>query len=170
MCRSLMVAQPITTATILSMWSSPGSPPYPYLSTSSMVEPDQILETGSRPFSTTLMITIPLADMETRTLSPLPNRTRAHAAKRLRRSVASMVAIGVSLPSCRDRALWAGFSIFYQFCNVHNLPKAISHTSGHRRYDAKRFMDADEVVIHHVQRDRVGVVFDFLGECVGSGG
>ena len=30
-------------------------------------------------------------------------------------------------------------------------------------------MDADEIVIHHVQCDRVGVVFDLLGEGVGQG-
>jgi transposase InsO family protein len=36
------------------------------------------------------------------------------------------------------------------------------HTSGHRRGNAKHLTDTDEVIIHHVQRDGIGVVLDLL--------
>src|SRR5688572_20743965 len=40
--------------------------------------------------------------------------------------------------------------------------------SGHRRSNAQRLMDADKVVIHHVERNGVSVVLDLLGEGVGQ--
>ncbi len=49
-----------------------------------------------------------------------------------------------------------------QLGDIRNLPKPISNASGHRRGDAKRLMDADEIVIHHMERDGVGVVLDLL--------
>ena len=62
------------------------------------------------------------------------------------------------------------FLRFDQRGDIPDLPKAISNASGHRRSDAQRLMDADEVVIHHVQRNRVGVVLDLLREGVGKAG
>jgi hypothetical protein len=29
-------------------------------------------------------------------------------------------------------------------------------------------MDADEIIVHREQRDRIFVIFDFLGECIGE--
>jgi hypothetical protein len=43
-----------------------------------------------------------------------------------------------------------------QLHEIANLPKAVRNASGHSLGDAKRLMDADKVVIHHVERDRVG--------------
>ena len=48
--------------------------------------------------------------------------------------------------------------------DVGNLPKPISHTSSHRWSDAKRLMDADEIIIRHVKRDCIGMVLDLLGK------
>ena len=42
----------------------------------------------------------------------------------------------------------------------------IANASFHRRGDTQRLMNAAEVVIHEVERERVLVVLDFLGECI----
>ncbi len=44
--------------------------------------------------------------------------------------------------------------------NIRNLPKPIAYASGHRRRRPQLRMYLDEVVIHHVKRDRMDVVLD----------
>jgi hypothetical protein len=46
--------------------------------------------------------------------------------------------------------------------NIDNFPKAIRHASGHCWRDFQRVVQPDEIVIHQVQRNRAGMVFDFL--------
>lgn len=50
--------------------------------------------------------------------------------------------------------------------DIADLPKPIGNLGRHRRTHPKLGVNADEVVIHHVQRDRVGVVLDLLREPV----
>ena len=47
-----------------------------------------------------------------------------------------------------------------------DLPNMISDARRHRGRHAQGLMDAREVVVHEVERDRVGVVLDLLGEGV----
>src|SRR4051812_28715718 len=54
--------------------------------------------------------------------------------------------------------------------DIFHRPQPIRHASGHRGSDAKRLMDADEVVEHEVERQRVVVVFELLRERVGEPG
>jgi hypothetical protein len=46
--------------------------------------------------------------------------------------------------------------------DVANLPKLFGNASRHYRRNTKRLMDADEIVKHLMQRDRISVVFDLL--------
>ena len=56
----------------------------------------------------------------------------------------------------------AALGLLNQRHNIRHIPKPIGNASGHGRGDAQRLMDADEVVIGHVQRDRVQVMLDLL--------
>ena len=59
--------------------------------------------------------------------------------------------------------------IFPSFKHAHDIadpPKLVGHASRHRRSDAKRFVDADEIVVGREQRDRVRMVLKFLAECI----
>ena len=46
--------------------------------------------------------------------------------------------------------------------NITDFPKPTSHASGHCRGNLKRRVNAAEIVIHVVERDRKSVVLDFL--------
>ena len=46
----------------------------------------------------------------------------------------------------------------------------LSNASFHCRGDAKRFVNADKVVIHHVKRDGMGVIFDLLLKGISQAG
>jgi len=67
--------------------------------------------------------------------------------------------------SCSQPHL-ACFPILQYADHVRNFPQLRGDASRHCRSAAKRLMNADEIVIHEVQRDRVSVVLGFFG---GSG-
>ena len=46
--------------------------------------------------------------------------------------------------------------------NIGHFPKFVGHASGHRGSDPERLVNADEIVIHRMERDRGGVVFDLF--------
>jgi hypothetical protein len=77
--------------------------------------------------------------------------------------------LSVVLP-IRATFRWFRVRCFNQHSDVCNVPEAIRNTCCHRRCYAQCLMDADEVVIHHVQRDRVSMVFDLLGKAIGQAG
>ena len=52
--------------------------------------------------------------------------------------------------------------ILYRLRDITNLPKPVRHASRHGRGHSQLRMDAHEVVMHHVERDRVGVVRKLL--------
>lgn len=62
------------------------------------------------------------------------------------------------------------FGLLHQFYDVGNLPNTMRNASGQRRRNAQRLMDAGEVVVHVVQRDRRDVVIEILRECVCEAG
>ncbi len=53
---------------------------------------------------------------------------------------------------------------------IADLQKPVRDASSHCRRHTQLRVNADEVVIHHVQRDRIDVVLDLLGEGVGQAG
>ena len=56
--------------------------------------------------------------------------------------------------------------LFQHRNHITNFPELVGDASRHRGSDLQRLMDADEIVIHHVQRDGVRVVLDLLRESV----
>jgi hypothetical protein len=46
-------------------------------------------------------------------------------------------------------------------------PQLSGNASSHRRRHAKRLVDAHKIVVHEIDRDSVGLVFDLLGEGIG---
>src|SRR5215208_7196640 len=68
-----------------------------------------------------------------------------------------MVAISVGLKRIGGR-----FPTFENSHNIANFPKALGHLGGHRRCGPQRLMDANEIVVHRKQRDRMGMVLDLL--------
>ena len=52
--------------------------------------------------------------------------------------------------------------------NILNRPQLLANICGHRRSASEALMDAHEVVVHVVKRNRVHVVLDLLGESVGQ--
>jgi hypothetical protein len=52
--------------------------------------------------------------------------------------------------------------LLQHFDDIGHFPKLLGNTGRHRRRDAERLMNADEIVIHRMKRNRGGVVLDFL--------
>jgi len=55
---------------------------------------------------------------------------------------------------------------FYERDNIRYLPEAVRDASRHCRGHPKLRMYADKVIIHHVKRHGIGVVFDLLRKTV----
>jgi hypothetical protein len=58
------------------------------------------------------------------------------------------------------------FPIFQQPNDIADFPETIRNASGHRRRDFERLVDAEEIVVHKVKRDRRDVVHDLFAKAV----
>ena len=67
--------------------------------------------------------------------------------------------LGLVAPLCPSR-----LSFLDTRNNIGDLPKPIRDARRHRRSDAKRRVDAHEIVIHKMRGDLMGVVLDLLAE------
>lgn len=59
-------------------------------------------------------------------------------------------------------------SSIQQLRQILDIPKMLGDARGHRWRDLERLMDAAEIVIHEVQRNRRFVVLDLLAERIGQ--
>jgi hypothetical protein len=55
-----------------------------------------------------------------------------------------------------------GILIAQEGHDIGDFPHPVRYTSGHRRRNTDRLMDADEIKVHEVQRDRRDVVLELL--------
>lgn len=60
------------------------------------------------------------------------------------------------------------FPIVHHFRHVRHFPKLVTDAGCHRGRDAERLVDTAEIVVHEIDRQRVTVVFHFLGKCIGE--
>ena len=58
------------------------------------------------------------------------------------------------------------FPFIYDPHDIFHRPELISDARSHGRRQAQGLMDADEILMHEVDRQPVNMVLDFLGECV----
>jgi hypothetical protein len=54
------------------------------------------------------------------------------------------------------------FPLLKHLDSIGNFPKLHSDASGHRGSDPERSMNADEIVVHRMKRNRGGVVLDLF--------
>ena len=71
----------------------------------------------------------------------------------------------ISCWAALTRLQHVAISHHYDFLKAPNM---IAQASTHARSDSQRFVDTGEVVVYGVDRNRCGMILNFLRECVGQ--